>query len=849
MRYGVRTLSQIYKMIQERCMSCSGIDEDYSISGLPPIPTHNQVVNWNGKEVQVLDPSHSLIGKGVTIPVIPDHTDDTSFFQRFFTDLTHPGFYQRSFTDLTHAEFDDDEEEELAFSESDLEWAQALAFIGSNYSEDLTVEEILARRGMEFDKQFGQFSQCKSIWKRIGHGFKKVGHTIEKGCRKGAKKTVEFVKEHKKEILIGTAIVLAAAAIGLGAAALLSAGAAGESALNDSSPRRREEDDVPSPSASGPDPKEPSPPSPPEQPLQNNNGNKIQQFFDNLIHPAPTPEPRYSIYKSKETENHKNEESAPTPAPTPSHQSETPAHPSSTPPQQTSGNNKIQQFFDNVFKPLQPPHTNVNIHKTEGSNKEESAHSSEAAPTSPQVEAPASSAPSPFRSAFGAYLQDLLRKAIDADYQPASNQSNVIETVKSKDSTTPTDATAATPSSSNILGNIVEGIQQGLATIGQGMIDTELLNPNTPLDIFNDAYPQPSKISAPRPIIGAIDGKKLDEKPHIPVMLFTAVTLPTPPHVGVIPVLCPNGKLDWIVVSADWKKFQFSHEELKNGIFNLDAHLGEFIPQMGEQISIVTSQNGINVKIDEFVENCQADTLKIASAMYSKVPRDCPNLPLYVGIYNPTYGLIKNLNRVSQERKEIEKEIELPVVHIPIIDTAKQFMPSFNFGDLIKVINEGRGLKKNTDTPIVITTRNLMTAIASEAKKINSDVLWLDLRHSEAGLIYCRAFEGMDEETQKFLHKQLLSVALGPAESVSNDMAKIADNIFSKKDHITKRFSEALMNNPNYNIRVIACISPRSEFSLYIADHARAGTTYDTALEKAIKDLQREYKFNGKADE
>jgi hypothetical protein len=74
-------------------------------------------------------------------------------------------------------------------------------------------------------------------------------------------------------------------------------------------------------------------------------------------------------------------------------------------------------------------------------------------------------------------------------------------------------------------------------------------------------------------------------------------------------------------------------------------------------------------------------------------------------------------------------------------------------------------------------------------------------------------------------------------------MTKAAVNIYSEKDYITKRFAKPFLNNPDYDIRIIACISPRNEFSMYIADHARSGTTYDDALKEQIKDVNRKYGF------
>jgi hypothetical protein len=307
------------------------------------------------------------------------------------------------------------------------------------------------------------------------------------------------------------------------------------------------------------------------------------------------------------------------------------------------------------------------------------------------------------------------------------------------------------------------------------------------------------------------------------------------------------------VLSADWHRFQFSSGELERGLVNLNEHLNEFIPRMGSGISLISSQNGINVKIDEFAKDCVSDNLKIGSAMLNKAPRDCPKLPLYIGIYNPTQGIIKDLHRV--EREQIDTSVERTEQFMNEIANAAatinfSMLPFNPTEEIIRDRNRVKQEQKKIDTPIVVTTRQFMTVIAAAAEKINSNFLWLDLRHSEAGLIFCRAFEGMPKETKDILKNNLLSVALGPAEPISKNMAKDADNIYSEKDRFTKRFAEPFMDNPDYNIRVIACISSIGEFSLYIADHARVGTTYDTALKERINELRKTFGFyNGKKHE
>ena len=157
-------------------MSCSGVDDDCTPYGLPPLPCENRMETWNGKDVRVLDKSHGLIGKGIEIPLLPDQAADSSF-------------YQRNFEDLTHAEFTD--EEEFVCEESEWILLQALAYIGSNY-EELSVEEILARRGMYFDTQFGQYGDCKS-W------LQKKGHQVEKNAEKPVTEPKNLSKSIKKK--------------------------------------------------------------------------------------------------------------------------------------------------------------------------------------------------------------------------------------------------------------------------------------------------------------------------------------------------------------------------------------------------------------------------------------------------------------------------------------------------------------------------------------------------------------------------------------------------------------------------------------------------------------------------
>jgi hypothetical protein len=108
---------------------------------------------------------------------------------------------------------------------------------------------------------------CKSFFKRLCHelkkgakkaaeAFKKIMKAIEHALHKTEKKVVDFVKEHKKEILIAVAVVAVACAV-YGVTTIAIAGAA---AAGGAQPKKKEGDNDDS-SASSP-PSDPPPPLP-----------------------------------------------------------------------------------------------------------------------------------------------------------------------------------------------------------------------------------------------------------------------------------------------------------------------------------------------------------------------------------------------------------------------------------------------------------------------------------------------------------------------------------------------------------------------------------------------------------
>ncbi len=486
-------------------MSCSGVDEDYSISGLPPIPIHyEKVISWNGRQVQVLDPSHSLIGKGVTIPSIPDHIDDPSFFQRFFEVVTQ--------LDLT-----EDEVEEIL---SDNEWilSEAWDFVKTNYHEDLTVEELLELRGLMFDTEFGRNIMCKSVWKRVEHGLRKVKHEAGKAAKKAAKKvkkvaketihvvkdvahvvkdaaedvahvvkdaakdvahvvkdvvkttgkvvkaiprqishatkkTCEYLQEHPKVAKAIAAVAIVVAAVALTVILIELAPIIAEIAAGLGEAVKGAVLGVIGAAADA---------------------------MDKVVNsPAPKLREEDELLASEDSDPEDDQSSS--------------SQQSLFPPK--NGNkNIVEQFFDNLLKPA----PQSSLYKPESTQQQEnSAPAAPPPPVPPPVSAP--SKPTPFKNEFIAYLENLQRSAIEAQYQPPANappQTPAASNPQAKAVPPPVSAQPVNPSA-GFLANVFVKLQQALETIGRGMCENpELLESNSPVDLFNKEYADLQKSEA-----------------------------------------------------------------------------------------------------------------------------------------------------------------------------------------------------------------------------------------------------------------------------------------------------------------------------------------------------------------
>ena len=246
--------------------------------------------------------------------------------------------------------------------------------------------------------------------------------------------------------------------------------------------------------------------------------------------------------------------------------------------------------------------------------------------------------------------------------------------------------------------------------------------------------------------------------------------------------------VDWVVSCGHWHKLQFTPQEWKTDTVNIVDHFHELVPKEGSTIGLITTQNGICTTKNDLAQNVRS--------LANMVPEGT----LTFGMYNPTKGLIQDCKRTLQEQR-------------------------------------------GKETPTVVSTRQYMVAISETLHKINPDLLWLHIAHSEGGVIGRNAIQGMTEGQKNLLKNQLYFLGVGPSKPIPLEYGRGVTNIYSKQDFITGWFALKYKNDPKYDVKFIPCRSKLSERTAYFADHAFLGETYQGVQLNYIGGLRKKWKF------
>ena len=232
---------------------------------------------------------------------------------------------------------------------------------------------------------------------------------------------------------------------------------------------------------------------------------------------------------------------------------------------------------------------------------------------------------------------------------------------------------------------------------------------------------------------------------------------------------------------------QYSAEEIRTGTVNLFDHFAELMPKEGNSIGLITVQNGVDT------------SFKGIGTMTQSVIDKVPEGTLCLAMHNPSSGI---------------------------------------FFDGIRAFFERCGFQSR----IVRNTAQMMQVIAETIHKINPEMTWLDVRHSEAGVIGRRGIEMLSEEYKKLLKQHLYNISLGPAKKIPTEYCLEAYNLYSEKDSITGWWAHE-QDEFTYNLEILKCITPRSERILFLADHGFLQPTYQKGLEGRLEKIQKERGF------
>ncbi len=318
---------------------------------------------------------------------------------------------------------------------------------------------------------------CKSFFRKVWDGvkkaakktaelFKKAMQAIAHGTKKAAEKVEEFVKDHKKEILIASAVIAAVSGAFV-VSGLLSGGAAAASAT----PKKKEDekDDQSTPSSSPPADLPPLP-------------DWVQGLFEST---APNLSP--ATASDSELENAKNEVhnawetlnhlKALTEADLEHLRKEDPKFDPTKTAIETIFNAALTeaQRSELLKNPAYQQHWQQFIHS--GHEKIDQAFSiiaahKEAASIPPPIHAPSFS----FANNFKLGMEIIGHAMIDPDRLDSNARLDVF--LKNNNIETP----IAHPGQT--ISEFMNKFKLGLETIGNGMIEPDLLSPNTPSDLF-----------------------------------------------------------------------------------------------------------------------------------------------------------------------------------------------------------------------------------------------------------------------------------------------------------------------------------------------------------------------------
>jgi hypothetical protein len=231
-------------------------------------------------------------------------------------------------------------------------------------------------------------------------------------------------------------------------------------------------------------------------------------------------------------------------------------------------------------------------------------------------------------------------------------------------------------------------------------------------------------------------------------------------------------------------KFSFSQKEKDQGYFNFFEHVHEVIAGCEDRCAYASSMNGIGNTKKNFSEMGEGLSIKL------------PRTVLMVNLYNKTMNIVADVGRAGLE-------------YCGYITKSIRILKCFN--------------------------ATMAEILEKHAPKAHG----LHIAHSEAGLIYARAYEKSTEKEQERMKQFIAVLAVGSARPIKDEYTKFSLNMYSRRDFATGL--AGLLLYRGCNIKWYDSTSTSEQKMFGIIDHAFSGNTYSKGLDDFINEHKNEY--------
>ena len=230
--------------------------------------------------------------------------------------------------------------------------------------------------------------------------------------------------------------------------------------------------------------------------------------------------------------------------------------------------------------------------------------------------------------------------------------------------------------------------------------------------------------------------------------------------------------------------FFFSKKEIDQGYFNFFDHVHQVIIGCEDKCAYISYMNGMNNDVNNF-----SDMGEGVAAKYS--PRT-----LLIGVYNATINTVANMGRAGME-------------YCGYPSKSIRILKCFN------------------------------ATMLENMERYNPKAYAVHIAHSEAGLIYARAYEKMSKKEQERMQKYIAVLGVGSARPIKDEYTKFSLNIYSKWDFVTGL--AGLLLTSGCNIKWYDSTSTSDQKMLGFIDHSFAGNTYSTGLDNFINECKEKH--------